>query len=659
MAYFAPNSTVKLINVDITNSLQYVFTSAAAQQSFFNSRAIMTLSENSYTSHDGMIRVELSPEQIKNATYLMWINPTQENQYFFAKITGYKWINSAPTTEITYVVDWFQTYQFQFRIYNCQMEREQLSATDWIKALTNPFTPDVLELQTPETLTSGKATEPIYGKVAAEQQARSGYFHYPDTAGTTHQYLLLVMSLGWLDDLSTEDSAAWANAVSGSGVTFVSPTLLDSFPVVISFGYWKLSDVTASNKWKTLFDQITIFGVTSEIIGLYNVSESVINGLTGTVAPSPITITPFRAYEHPKLARAPFSYLRVSSPSGVSKEYYYEDFASLRSGEQTCQLDPVTNVNGNPVEAIFPLHYGRTSDTSDDHDMAQRIEWADMPQVGYNIDAYLTYLSSAYNSAIAANSASAATRRNTTLSENFGVAAAADAYKQLSVPNVLKTKVQDFVRKNILDFPFGWSDTYKDMWNTGGGGNPYNTQSGSQMSNMRIMEANLMLSANNATAEQQAAQQDAAVLAEASGGRALAPSVLDYSKSAYIADEYHPGGNTGYLPYQIGFGTPTWTITRVTLEDHLADQYGDYLCRFGCASNRFGAPYVYNYGHNSAGPQPTWLNIDGLMASYAKTRNITVVAPNSLAEQYITAIFQGGCLFVRGDNPTPPAEGDK
>ena len=53
MAYFAPNSTVELIKVDITNSLQYVFTSAAAQQNFFNSRAIMTLSENSYTAHDG------------------------------------------------------------------------------------------------------------------------------------------------------------------------------------------------------------------------------------------------------------------------------------------------------------------------------------------------------------------------------------------------------------------------------------------------------------------------------------------------------------------------------------------------------------------------------------------------------------------------------
>lgn len=658
MAYFAPNTTVKLINVDITNSLQYVFTSAAAQQRFFNSRAIATLADNSYTAHDGMIRVELSPEQIKNATYLMWVNPTQENQYFYAKITGYKWINPAPTTEITYVVDWFQTYQFRFRVYNCQMEREQLSAADWLKALANPFTPDVLELQTPEALTAGRATEPIYELVAMERQSRSGYTQYPATGGTAHQYLLMVINMGWVDDLSEADASVWRTAVAESGVTIVSPTLLGYFPTSVSYAYWKLSDITASTSWRALFDQITIFGVTSEIIGLYNVNETILNQLTGTEGPDPITITPYRAYEHPKLARAPYTYLRVTSPSGASREYYYEDFASLRAGEQTCQLYPIANINGIPVEAIFPVHYGRTADTYDDSQMADRIEWSDMPQVGYNIDAYLTYLSSAYNSAIAANSASAATRRNSTLSENFAVAAAGDAYKQLSLPNVVKTMAQDFVRKNILDFPFGWSDTYNDMWNTGGGGNPYNTQGGSQINNMRIMEANLMLSANNATAEQQAAQQDAAILAEASGGRVPAPSVLDYGKSAYIADEYHPGGNTGYLPYQIGLGTPRWTITRVTLEDHLADMYGDYLCRFGCASTRFGAPYVYNYGHNSAAPQPTWLNIDGLMASYAKTRNITVVAPNSLAEQYITGIFQGGCLFVRGDNPTPPAEGE-
>ena len=656
MAYFAPNSTVKLCDVVITNTRQYVFQTAAAQQSFFSSHDILTLTENSYTTHDGTITLEANPETVKTDRYLMWINPTQENQYYYAKITGYKWINTAPTVEITYMVDWFQTYMFQFKLVNCQMDREQLSATDWVSALSNPFTPDILELQTPEDLTVGRQLEPVYEGAAIETQSRAAISLYPSEGGSEHQYLLMVINMGWLGDLDTADASAWSEAVTNSKAQSVSPALIGYFPSVISFFYWQLSSTTVED-WQVLLDQITIFGVTSEIIGLYNVSESVITTLTGTAPDDDLTITPYRAYEHPKLARAPFSYLRVTSPGGASKEYYYEDFASLRGGEQTCVLRHKVNGNGNPTEYIVPVNYGRNStDPLYSIDPTQRIEWADMPQVGFNIDSFLTYLSSAYNSAIASNSESVRTKRGATLSEHYSISALGDAYEAMSVPNRIGRGANDLLRRAV--------DTITGaggVWRTPGGtDNPWNTApGGTRINSAAITQANLMLSAHNADAEQQAAQQEAAILAEANGRSGhLQSSALDYAKDAYIADEYHPGGNTGYIPYQLGMGTPRWTITRVTLEDHLADLYGDYLCRFGCSSTRFGTPYVYNYMRNS-GEAPQWLAIDGVMATYAKTRNITVIAPNSAAEQYIAAIFQTGCLFVRGSDPTPPAGGGK
>lgn len=624
MAYFEPDGTLKLCaDIPISDNQQLVFRNAANQKSYFDTRARFTLDEMSYMSHDGVVSVELSPEQIKTCNYMTWINPTQENIVWYARILSYKWVNSATTTEIMYEVDWFQTFMFMHTIQFAEMDREQMSEEDWNKAIANPYDMSVIELSTPEPIAVGPTFEPNYELSALSAPARAGVSFYPSDAGTNNQRLLLVLNLGWLDDVS---SAEWNTAVSASKGTQYTPKMLSSFPTTLGYVSWEIN--APGSDWQHVIDYLTINGLTSEIIGFYNVHKDVVDSIAaggGAWTGEDIELSVFKSYAHPKLARSPFQYLRVTSPSGSNKEYQYERFASLREGGNNFKMSYINNANGNPVSFIAPVNYGVNIDDPI-HSIVEdeRIEYADMPQVGMNVDAYLTFLSSQYNSAVSSNNAASQKRNEFYGSRDYDITLAKEGGADRNLLGYMKDVVKE-----------GVANTFA----------PISTE----------------FSAIDIVGAQQAAQANAAAQSAASSSELLSvlreaakrdvsiadSSALSYARGAYVADIYRPGGSAGYIPYQMGAGTPTWKFTHVSLEENYADRVVEYLNRYGCKSGRFGLPYAYQYMHG--GKAPHWTQIDGHNAAYCKCASCDVITNNVIAMRAIQAVYRGGCLFIKGD----------
>ena len=644
MAYFEPDGVLKILSdVPITDSQTIVFGSPESQLRYFNSKVKFNIDEMSYLAHDGVVSVELSPEQLKGCNYIMWRNPTQENITWFARIsTPPVWVNSATTTDIHYTIDSFQTYMFNHTVQFAEMAREQLSESDWQKALINPFDPSIIELATPEPVAVGTQFEPDYELVSMSSNSKAGMSFFPTDAGIAHQRMLLILNMGWLtaDDFNV---SKWQETLTKSGATIKTPMLLNNFPNSLGFIWWKLTDVYTSRGWQTVLDFLTLYGLTSEIVGMYSVHESVVDSIGDVANPvdgDVISITPYKGYLHPKLSRSPFQYLRVTSPAGVSKEYQYEKFASMRNGGAGIEFKYFNLLNGNPVSYMAPVNYRRNIDDPDfSIDMSERIEYADMPQVGFNTDAYLTFLSSQYASAIAANDKANQMHTSYMESEEYQVNSMHSITGTKNMFTQLGHEMLKFAKGGITKF-FTIDPSVDINGNATGISNPSAYAYGNAASAARQTQAAMELQK----------EQDAYnILNEATGKRDASPSgALSYAKQAYVADAYTPGGSSGYVPFQLGSGTPTWTFTKVALEENYSNRVVEYLNRYGCTSGRFGLPYVYQFMHG--GEAPHWTIIDGHNAAYCKCAEVEVICDNQAASQAIAATYTSGTLFINGDD---------
>ena len=144
MAYISPNSTLRILHgvplsIENTNSIN--FASRNQQEAYFTSKAKYTYEHYSYID-EGVVRVETCADNLYDCNYLMFINRAYGNKYFYAFITSINWINNV-TTEITYVIDYLQTWLFDFTYKPCMIERMHTPTDSFGDSLTaEPFTLD-------------------------------------------------------------------------------------------------------------------------------------------------------------------------------------------------------------------------------------------------------------------------------------------------------------------------------------------------------------------------------------------------------------------------------------------------------------------------------------------------------------------------------------
>lgn len=125
--YVNPNSTIILCkNVPLDNTYQHTiyFANATAQATYFQSKAIVTLNNQTYQRVErGKMRVQVNAEEIYTCNYLMFKNTAYGSKWFYAFVTGVEYVNDV-TSEITFELDSLQTYWFDTTLMPSFVERE-------------------------------------------------------------------------------------------------------------------------------------------------------------------------------------------------------------------------------------------------------------------------------------------------------------------------------------------------------------------------------------------------------------------------------------------------------------------------------------------------------------------------------------------------------
>ena len=156
MAYIAPNSDVYILKgVSLESDYNHTLyqPSEMNQENTFLSYRKYTLSAQSYQrAGKGKIRVAILADNLYDCNYMMFRNTAYGNKWFYAFIDSVDYINDN-ASEINYTIDVMQTWNFDYELGQCFVEREH-TPTDVAGDNLVPENLDTGELVTNSTMDS-------------------------------------------------------------------------------------------------------------------------------------------------------------------------------------------------------------------------------------------------------------------------------------------------------------------------------------------------------------------------------------------------------------------------------------------------------------------------------------------------------------------------
>ena len=126
-----PNTEIFLLKSPLTlsNKHQITFSSKQAQFEYFYSLPKLEVDSSSYQRKNEIIRYPAHIDTIINYNYCMYQNENYLDKWFYAFITGMRYINDG-MTEISITTDVFQTWQFDLIYKQSFVEREMINTLD-------------------------------------------------------------------------------------------------------------------------------------------------------------------------------------------------------------------------------------------------------------------------------------------------------------------------------------------------------------------------------------------------------------------------------------------------------------------------------------------------------------------------------------------------
>lgn len=697
MPLITPSSTVVLYSgINITAGENIIFKSVENQRAYFAKHVVATVNDCTYVRKTGSLRLEFPTATIAQCNYISFTNKAFENKTFYARILDYEYVNNV-TTEITFAIDYFQSYMFDVEYEDCLIEREHLSDEDFQKAETNPWDRSIYEFQTSESLVCGKENEKLYSYSINPNDPAGDIDVFPKLTGegTTERRCGILMQIAafnselqqnFLDILPKVLGLYTVDVITPEGDAY-GPNAGDYGNKLLPRPYYSVY-INVLNSMKIAQDIInwlTLKHLDTEIIGIYalpliswtswlvNQSSNKEN-FTGQ-----IDRTYVKKCVNKKLCTSPFYYLRVGNCEGAYKEYHYENFYDIVKGGSMFEFSYISIIEGVPRAMLAPIKYrysGGGINDRDDVNIDERIEKNAYPQIAYSSDAFLSYVSSQYTSTIgnldvgnrldyavktAGNGTGGAIRG--------AVSGVMDALTPLgdALDLLSKGTGNDAVTTTVSD------STGNTFANAGAGTagsatlQPSGTTVAQSTTTMSVPSAaitaaagvNLAGMAINAVYKGitgwQSGKADAQRLIEAANFRTMTvgdvvDSVYTINKSAAVANEYHPGATYGIESYYAGLGDiSTFTITKVQLRSDILKLYDKYFSFYGYSSNRFGVPRVCNY-IKGGGDQPHFDTTTSKPFTYLKCGTMHVISPMMAVSEYIEALFKGGCRFFKGED---------
>lgn len=309
------------------------------------------------------IKLDINYNDLLDVNYLIFKNDSVKNKWFFAFITDYEFV-SASTTKITYQLDVFQTYLFDYKFQSTYVEREHT------KRFNDDGTPVI------NTLDEGLA----YGS---------------DYITTNIKQYEQLEGIIWAIIVSKVDLRSVPNKNYGGSNVSNIPTPLYYYGVPISANGNNIGNFSINGtKVSTIQDIWNLFTTNSDFVGsivsMYytsyvpfvvtkesDVSIRVDNragnliefaGLTvlkftgikwGTLSPTIFEniYEQFPKYEESKLFMYPYSLIEITNFKGETFTLKMENMSKVLGFENKLDLVILSSLGISPKTAIIPRNY--------------------------------------------------------------------------------------------------------------------------------------------------------------------------------------------------------------------------------------------------------------------------------------------------------------
>lgn len=651
----------------------------------------------------GRLRVEKPGSVVSACNYLSFINPSFDNKTIYARIIDYDYVNNE-CVEIAYMIDYWQTWMFDVTFQNSYIEREHLSQQEHSYALNNPYDPRIFEFRTGENLPISKDLEKLTYEIGDSSSGYDGYLvtaaleYFADVSDTLG-VLIKISNIDFEDlDLATAaNSEAFANYLAsivpldsqshqpdGGGLGFYWLTdkmgsyLNTHYPDRVVNNYacgtgWKYDGNPVSpflsskyhpgccwiydpngadflnncGEMGDFFNILTSYkgqGMEEVIIDLSIVPNNLMFLAARQFSGTPIEAAQLTGKELEvdckKLARFPFSYMRVMAPNGDVKEYKYENFKEVQEGQNYCKIDLLMDITDRPTLIAAPNKYKMTMDAigSGNVNILEALMFDQFPTMPYTIDAFTAQVAAVANYTIG----------------NRTVDNAAD----MAVAEQNTGKFSQFVESlkgyvGIAATTLGLDNTKKpggDITIDNYGAAGVNIASAGAQA-MGMYNTGVQQTMNRTKFEAQSERWMTADSALSEGSGSAIAAQLNLTRPAYACDKYIPSNGIGTVNFsQMSFCD--LVLLRVQLSDEILALYDDWFKHYGYSSGRCGIPRVINYsrGETDNALVPEWHVLNGKPTTYVKTMDMKVTHSMLPVASFIKNMFDSGIRMIKGDS---------
>lgn len=352
--YIAPNTNVKILkNVRLDSSYRNTvyWSTIGDQTAYFASKAKYSLTEYSYQRVEKAIRVGIKAESLFDCSYLMFQNASFGDKWFYAFITGVRYINNT-TSEIDFVLDLLQTWYFDFTFEQCFIERQH------------------------------SVTDNIGDNTLAEPVPLGDYLYYHE-GGTGHLTNWVILINSTLKSNGTDSAGnTYGRIYQGAGFIYsVSPQAVNGFINDL------LSTLEIANVGSVI---VNMCMYPLDLLGVPMFDDNQLHDLNSSGALQPIPVsyakreTSIGSYvpKNKKLFTYPYNFLRVTDYTGNYQDYHYEFFSTAN-----CTFNLTGSITAEPEILITPNAY---KDLSVDYD--ESVKLSKLPICSYATDTYGAYL---------------------------------------------------------------------------------------------------------------------------------------------------------------------------------------------------------------------------------------------------------------------------
>lgn len=322
MAYVEPNSIIKVcrgVPLEMDYEHTVLFPSEGAQEYMIGGHAKYTYTPTTYQRvNRETIRVATKADNLYDCNYVMFQNTNFGSKWFYAFVTAVEYINNE-CTEISFEIDVWQTYQFDFRIDNCFVEREH--------SLTDNIGDNIID----EGLQTGEYVFDNYGK----------------TGGFDHVGVMVL-------DASVADPGYVFEDIFQGARPFFFDAIQDAseYAALKTFLQSHLSnpeDITA-------IYMCPAYGISVNADHSVNVSSSPITVQSYSAITGAEAFGTYTNVKNKKLFCAPYNYFHIDNGTGQELSLRYEFFAN-----NTPRLMFYPNIAPPATVTAYPAGYKGTS----------------------------------------------------------------------------------------------------------------------------------------------------------------------------------------------------------------------------------------------------------------------------------------------------------